>query len=423
MQELKGKKLLVLGGAFQHCKIVRAAQKLGVTVYVTDYLKDSPAKQIADKSYMYNITDIDSIVALCKSEHIDGIITGYIDPCPRPYQLLCEKLGLPCYATKQEIFNLTDKHAFKKMCVDNYVDVIPEYPEAEFADGKEPLNVKYPLFVKPVDSRGSRGQTVCYNRDDVIKAIEFARSESSNGDVLIERFMGNQNEFQVTYFFINGKPYLLRTADRHLGGIEYGLEKVSVCTVSPSKHTELYISSAHNKVVKMFENLGIKNGPVFMQGFVDDDKFRFFDPGRRFPGSDFENIYKKIFQKDLMELLVTFALTGEMPEVKLDSNSAKLDGHYFALLFPTIKDGVITEINGLKELENNANFINIFPRYVLGDTVEMTYDIKQRFAEIDVLGKDKQDLISAIKKVQDALEIIDENGQNMCYAKFNTTLI
>ena len=423
MQNLNGKKLLVLGGAFQHCKIVRTAQNLGVKVYVTDYLKDSPAKRIADKAYMYNITDVDSIAAMCKDEHIDGIITGYIDPCQRPYQQLCEKLGMPCYCTKQEVFNLTDKHAFKKMCMENGVDIIPEYPESDFLDGKEPEDIKYPLFVKPVDSRGSRGQTVCYNRDDVIKAIAFARSESSNGDILIEKFMENQNEFQVTYFFINGEAYLLRTADRHLGGIKYGLEKVSICTASPSKHTELYLSSAHNNVVNMLKNLGIKNGPVFMQGFIDDGKFRFFDPGRRFPGSDFENIYKQVFGKDLMELLVIFALTGKMPSVELPLDSVNLKGHYFALLFPTIKSGKISRFDGLDALNNNPNVINIFPRYSLGDKVEMTYDIKQRFAEIDILGKDKKDLISSIKLVQDSLKIFDENNQDMVYAKFDVSLI
>lgn len=32
MIDLKGKKLLVIGGAFQHCKLVEAAKELGVTV-------------------------------------------------------------------------------------------------------------------------------------------------------------------------------------------------------------------------------------------------------------------------------------------------------------------------------------------------------------------------------------------------------
>ena len=41
----KDKKLLVLGGAFQHCKLVKEAKELGIYTIVSDYLlpEDSPA--------------------------------------------------------------------------------------------------------------------------------------------------------------------------------------------------------------------------------------------------------------------------------------------------------------------------------------------------------------------------------------------
>jgi len=60
------KKLLILGGASVHVKVVEAAKKLGLYTIVTDYLENSPAKQIADKSYMFNIYDVDEIVQMCK---------------------------------------------------------------------------------------------------------------------------------------------------------------------------------------------------------------------------------------------------------------------------------------------------------------------------------------------------------------------
>ena len=43
---LTRKKLLIIGGAFQHCKLVEAAHEMGVIVYVVDYLPvdEAPAK-------------------------------------------------------------------------------------------------------------------------------------------------------------------------------------------------------------------------------------------------------------------------------------------------------------------------------------------------------------------------------------------
>ena len=56
MSNLQGKKLLLLGGVQPACEIVKEAHNMGVTVYVTDYLEDSPAKKYADKSFMVNAT-------------------------------------------------------------------------------------------------------------------------------------------------------------------------------------------------------------------------------------------------------------------------------------------------------------------------------------------------------------------------------
>ena len=63
MQNLQGKKLLVLAGAAVHSKVVRAAKELGIYTIVADYLKpeESPAKQIADEYLMNNIFDVEEL--------------------------------------------------------------------------------------------------------------------------------------------------------------------------------------------------------------------------------------------------------------------------------------------------------------------------------------------------------------------------
>ncbi len=423
MKKFNGKRLLILGGAHMHVKLIKAAHDLGAYVIVTDYLKDSPAKRIADKAYQINITDIDAIVEMCKKEHIDGVLSAYIDPCQRPYFKVCEALGLPCFGTWEQFFTLTDKHAFKDFCVENGVDIVPEYKEEQFLGSKEDPSIIYPVFVKPVDSRGSRGQSVCYNKNEVIKAIEFAKKESSNGDVLIERYMKNHSEFQVTYFFIDGVPHLLRTADRHVGPQELKLEKVSVCTLSPSIHTNNYLNNAHEKVAKMFVNLGIKNGPVFMQGFVDGDKFRFFDPGLRFPGGEYENIFLEVFGISIMEAIVEFALTGKMPKIQLPADSVLIKGKRIALLFPTIRGGKITKIIGKDTILQKKGIISMQQRHYEGEVVPYCYDVNQRFSEIDLVAQDTLDLRAKIQFIYDNLLVMDEHNEDMMFGKIDTSSI
>ncbi len=417
------KKLLVLGAAHQHCKIIRAAQEMGAYVIVTDYLENSPGKKLADKSYMFSITDIDDIVDMCREEKVDGVLHGYIDPCQRPYYEICTRLGLPCLGTWEQYFTMTDKHAFKRFCRENDVDVIPEWHADLFTSESDPDGVEYPVFVKPVDSRGSRGQAVCYSADEVRNAIGNAKKESSTGEILVEKYLGGCDEFQVTYFFIDGKPYLHRTADRYLGDINLGMEKVGICTVSPSKHTDLYLEKVHQRVRDMFINLGIQNGPIFMQGLVDGDKIRFFDPGLRFPGSDYENLYKQVYGIDIMKMLVEFAFTGKISNGTLPEDGYRINGKAIALLFTTVKSGKISAVQGMNEILALPDVVADFPKYGVGDVVPEAFNVNQRFTETDIISKDIDALKETIGFIYNNLKVLDDNGDDLIFAKLNLDLI
>ena len=270
MNNLKGKKLLVLGGAFQHCKLVEAAHELGVTVIVTDYLplEQAPAKQLADKYYMNNITDIDDIVEFCRNEGVDGVIATSLDACQRPYQQICEKLNVPCFGNAEQYRILTDKNVFKEYCKKNGVDVIPEYRMEDFSDKDTCMQtVNFPIFIKPCDSRGSRGQTICNTYEEALDGIKFAMSESTIGKIVIEKYMGQNNDFSMTIIVLNGKAYPFRTVDRFLGTMEDGLDKLAVGAAMPSVFTELYMTKVHDKVQKLIEDIGLVNAPVFYAGF------------------------------------------------------------------------------------------------------------------------------------------------------------
>lgn len=406
-------KILILGGTAQQIKLVEAAKRKGLYTIVVDYLKDSPAKRIADKSYMNDIHDVDGIVQVCKEEGVKGVICGYIDPCQRPYQKICSQFNVPCYGSEEQFYLMTDKHAFKKMCIENGVGTIKEYQEND-------QDIEFPVFVKPVDSRGSRGQSVCYNYEELKKACLYAKSESSNGDILIEKYMKGAQEFQVTYFFVNGTPYLIRTADSYCGSEEKHLEKVVACAVSPSKYTDLYVEKAHAKVVNMFKNMGYKNGPIFMQGFVYENDFYFFDPGLRFPGVDYERIVKKAYGVDLMDAMIDIAMGKEI-SIQIPKTCYSLEGKKAAVLFPTVCKGTIKTLEGIDSTDEEI--ISAIPRCEVGDTLEWTYNVNQRLAEIDVLSNNLDDLKNALSRIQKNIKVLDEENQNMIYEYFDVERI
>lgn len=420
MNEFSGKKLLILGGAFQHSKLVKEAKRLGIYTIVTDNLqpKDSPAKTEADEFWMNNIYDTDGIVKRCRDEHIDGVISGWLDPCQRPYAEICSRLGLPAYCTPDQVIKMTDKIAFKQMCREFSVDVIPDYTLNDVAEKR----IEFPVFVKPVDSRGSRGQTICYSYEELYPAIEIAREESSDNGVLIEKYMEKVNEFHVTYFFVDGEPYLVRGSDNYCGPKELNMNKVVSCSIYPSRFLDSYISTAHKNVVKMFKSLGIKNGPIFMQGFRDGDKFRFFDPGLRFPGVDCELVIQNATGINYMKAMIQIALLGKC-DLENAGKAYRLNDKIASVFYLNVRPGVVTSIKNEEVILNDKSVIAYLPRCKVGDTVTWSYNVNQRFAEIDILSDSFDKLKETINRIQNNIIVADEQNNNMIFNLFDTNRI
>lgn len=413
LEHLRGKKLLLLAGAALHVKVVEAAKKLGVYIIVTDYLSDSPAKKLADEAWLLDIKDVDGIVKRCREEGVEGVLNFCIDPGQIPQQQICEALGFPSYGTAEQYFKLTNKSAFKAMCSECGVGIIPTYPVPE--EGGEPEGIVYPVYVKPEDSRGSRGQTVCHNKEELTAAIAYGRTQGFNGKVLIEKYMGGCPDFCAEYFFVDGEGYLVKTTDRHLGPKADGLDKLLVCGVAPSDYTERFLATGSNdRVIAMLKKLGIQNGPVFMQGFVDGDEFRFYDPGLRFPGTDYETLLAQLTGVNLMNKAIEYALTGKITDTEGLDGCYLLGGKRSVQVYPTCRPGTIARLEGLEAIAKLPETLRVSQRGAVGQTVEKTGDVRQRIAEIvTTTAPDSASIKRLLDTIDELLVVEDENGSDL----------
>lgn len=412
--DYKGKRLLILGGAYLHNKVVEAAKEMGIYTIVTDNVINSPAKRLADKFYNINVSDIDNIVMMCRKEKVDAVLTVCLDFCQIYYQQICERLGLPCYGTYEQFNIFTNKELFKKACIENGVDIIPTYTEKQ-------LNKNiYPVLIKPAHNRGSRGQNVCYNSEEAQKALGEAKKLSSDGHAIIEKYMGDKEDFQVTYLVIDGTPYVVRTADRYLGPKEKNMDRVAIALSSPSSNTELYMKKAHHKVSNMLRSMKIENAPIFMQGFVDNGVFRFYDPGLRFPGGDYDRIFSSVMGVNLMKLLIELAFTGKIDDTgTINNETVYLNGDTIFTLHSTINAGCIAEMTSKKELLSIPGVEFVSFRHEIGDKIEFTGTVNQRIAEFNIYGTDPDDIRDTISQVESSLRVVDQDGNDMIFCKFD----
>lgn len=426
LQDLARKRLLILGGNSVDQKLVNTAKRLGVITYITDVvpIEKSPAKIIADHKYEYNSADIDAIINLCRREKIDGVLSLYHDFSQTPCRIICEKLGLPHFGNSSQYEILTNKILFKQFCETSGLGTIPYYSEKDFS--AENSSVKYPVIVKPCDGRGSKGQTICNSRDEVLKAIEFAKSFSHLNDVVIEKYLGNKNDLELAYIVIDGEPVLLKIGDRFLGDKSNGMNTTCIASFYPSRYEKFYRENINPKVVEGLRKLNLTNAPIFVQGFFCENTVKFYDPGIRLPGDDFDEGYKIITGIDVPEIFIRFALTGKFPlqtAEKIKTLTIDKFNKCMAMILPAVRAGKIHSIRGIEEIEQNSNIVSSSTFYREGDTVGVFNDSRQRFAEFIIVGDSMQKLKEIIAWLFDTLKVFDANGNDMLKAKFDVRLL
>jgi biotin carboxylase len=419
-KHLTGKKLLILGGASQHCKIVEAAHELGVITYVADFLEHAPAKEMGDYSYLINVTETEKLARLCEKEGIDGILSGWLDFIQPYYQRLCEQVNLPCYGSREQFDVLTKKTAFKDYCLSHNVGV-PEFFPLDKIDEYEEM-LPYPVFVKPSDSRGSRGLSICRDKTTLLSAIEKAKKESYDGEVIAERYIEKGDAFLVVYFFVDGKAYVQQLSDAYFGNKEDGLDKVNVAYRSPFSKADRYMKIANDRFIKMLKSLGVENGPVCMQGFLTDDDALFFDPGRRFPGGEYERVFKRLTGIDMVKGMVVFALTGKYPleQEPMDDAPYLIGGKTSIRLQINVCAGTVEEEKGFDKVRNYPEVEYVAMYHTPGEVIEATGNTHQRYGQVVIAADNTDELIKAINRVYSTIDVIDVNGNSMLRSLIDT---
>ena len=407
------KKLLVLGGTLISCEIVRAAHSMGLFVVVSDYNdpKDSPAKQIADESFMVSATDVDGIVELIKREHIDGVITGFADVLLVPYSEICEKAGLPCYGTKEQFELFINKKKYKEKFKEYGIPVISEYSTREIENG----DVKFPVLVKPVDNSGARGLQICYTQNELILGIEYAKSNSKSASYIVEPYIEGK-ECTVFFYFENGKTYLAAIGNRHIKNVKDGVIPLPVGYTYPASVTEKYINDVLPSIIDMFSDLDIRNGMMFIQCKVKEGTCYIYDVGYRLTGSLEYTNFDRVCGYNPLKMLINYAVSGnDSYENGVDRIDPYLNHRYAFNVSCLLRPGIISVITGCEEVRSFPYVDDVILAHLPGD--EITEDTVGKLSQIGirVLGHadTKEDLYNMMSSVHDSLHVISTDGYEM----------
>lgn len=421
--DLKGKKLLVLGGT-SCLDIVKQAQRMGVYCIVADVEEIDAGKEVADEAVYLSTTDFDGMVKIVKEKKIDGVFCG-----PSEFNLqnvihLSELTGLPCYVTRKQWDICQNKATFKEMCRKFNVPCVPEYEIDEEVSMECLAKVRYPVIVKPVDGCSSAGLSICNNEEELRRGISLAKEKSKSRKVIVEKCITSDYGFGSRYIVNNGEIYLSATCDRYTVDDHRGKALISSGAIFPSKKTEEYIRNINPNVIAMFKSIGLMNGTCFMQALVDqdDDQIYFHEMGLRLSGGLIYSMLEASCGYNDVQMMIRYALGGPMAtEEEVRKIDPYMQGHYVGSLTIPLRTGIIGKIEGIDNVKNAAEVVSIAQYYHVGDEIkdQMIGTLSQHFCRIKMIAKSRDTYMQSVNWIQDTIRICDVEGRDMIYKRFD----
>lgn len=408
MDNLKGKRLLLLGSNFWKDDLKKYAKENGIYLIFAG-LYPGVLDTIADEHYRIDTTDPSVMIPFIKEHNIDGIFMGGSELIISKSCDYINQLGYPCYCTKHQWDLLQDKKAFKDLCKKYKVPTVPEYGIDDKLSEKD-----FPVIVKPVDGCGSRGITVCHTQDEFEKAKAKALEDSPTKQILIEKYIDNGGVTNlVKYVAIDGKYYLEAMGDRYV--LNKGL--ITANSFYPSRYIDLWMKENDKYLCDMLrEGVGLKNGVVAIQTLPDGDNLYAYECCFRLTGGVTYKMTEATSGNNSMKMLLRHVLTGKMCEPE----EIKLIDPYFKGMFCSstaipLREGTIASIEGVETILKMKSVINFLPYYEVGNTITKKHlnTLDQLYARIMVLGNDNKDVFRVLNEIRNTLKIKDTEGNDM----------
>lgn len=415
VDDLRGKRLLMLEGTILAKRIIEKAHKLGIYVVIANWysVEDAPAKAFADKEYTVNIFDIPTMMEIIKKEKIDGIFTAYTDSHLHIYEQLCREANLPCFTSEGLCDIMVNKSLFKEACKEAGLPVIEEYDTQKILEDSQYLHtIEYPVIVKPVDNSGARGISICHSEKNlktaVLRGLEFSKSKK----VIVEKYL--RGEYCLADFMIqDGKTYFCASSDKPANDDDKDNVNLPGAYIFPSKSNALIKQSLCENVQKFVKNIGYKNGLLCFELINVNSCIYIIEAQFRYGAKFQEEFLKQEYGIDQVEMLLRHALTGKLAGYDLQKLSSIDFKNSYALLNILLAEGEIAELPNEDEVLQMP-FVNVYiPRKKVGEIIVPDGSMVQCFGKTAFSAPSRKELIDALKYFQSHLCILDTKNRNM----------
>lgn len=421
--DLKGKRLLVLGGSLWKETIRQVADAYGITLVATGTDTTAGIFEIADEGYSINSTDAEAMKKLIVEKKIDGVYMGGSEPVIAAASQYLNELHMPCYCTYEQWEYLQNKEKLKELYIRHGLPVAKRFSVSSESLCTIPTE-EFPVITKPVDGCGSSGFSVCHTLEELQVGYRAAVVASTSGRVLVEKFVPNDGVVAI-YRMSNGKLLFCGLEEKYPVRYEKQGSYVAGLFTFPSDKTAIFRERYEAKLENMLRSIGITEGPLWFEVFTDGNEFCFNEVGYRYGGS--VTVYPTQYFANINEVAadIYYALTGESKVedfVSMIPDSVERDMQYGVYAIH-LSPGTITAVDGIEQLLALPNVIAVPITKAIGTQVADCGTIAQVFSFVHFLFKGTADLLAMIDRIHRTLRVTNECGTDMVLRMLNSERI
>jgi len=268
--------------------------------------------------------------------------------------------------------------------------------------------VHFPMIIKPTNLSASLLVSICYHEEELEKTLRVTFRKLKS---VYEKDKRIEEPQVIAEEFMDGDMYSIDAYVNSRGGIEF-CPLVRVITgrnvgqkdfynylrITPTDLKRSTIERAQTRAETAVHALGLRNTTVHVELMKLDDDWKIIEIGPRM-GAFRHTLY--MLSCDINHS-VNDVLTRIPKKVRIPK---KCKGYAATVRYYPEKEGIITEMKGVKSIQKLASFQSITIGKKIGDRARFSKNGGKAVLSLDLYNQSRSKLLADIKRVEDMLKI------------------
>ena len=394
------KNILLIGCGWEQYELAKEIKKQGCFLIATHPFITKELLTITDSFFIKDSRDIHSHLNIAKSYDIDGVISDNCDYSLQTAAIISESMGLNSTGIRQAEYS-NNKFLQRERCESANINQPKFFNVRNMSDLNSAVSkLKFPLVVKPVDSRGTFGVNIIKKASEVNKAFLDGIKESPSRNLICEEFIEGTLITVDGFCFSNGHRSLTVASRKFMSGSS-PVTKEIIYPSELSEEINQNLRKFHHEVVTALNyKIGHTHGEYIVN--VKDEIYLVECTNRGGGVYTSSTILPELTELPINEVYINQILGEDKYTVSEESNYMKKS---LILTFQDFEIGKIMRSINLSEVQKLPYVLRYRSLYKKNDMIESIENCSSRHSMLLLKGNDLIESKQNLDKFNKTLEV------------------